>query len=257
MECALCRQERPLMKSHIVPEFAHKPMYDHKHRAVRLGYGEAPRSIQKGLRERLLCEDCEEVIQTSESYFAKYWYGTRPVPEKLDGDELLLTDIDYGQFKLFLLSVVWRASVSRRPEFAGAELGRHEGVMRKMLLAKSPGPADQYPIYAGLIVEPHTREPWDRVMLAPLKIRVRSNWASRMVFGAVAWTVLTSSHQTLGLESHFLTEAGELRLAIFPWRDFVRASGLLEAVQGSRHDGVGQRQQRLGDLQANGDNASE
>jgi len=62
---------------------------------------------------------------------------------------------------------------------------------------------------------------------------VKSHWASRMVFGGVAWTVLTSSHQTLPLEGHFLTEAGELRLTALPLKDFAIGSGMAEAINGS------------------------
>ena len=70
-------------------------------------------------------------------------------------------------------------------------------------------------------------------MLAPLKIRVKSHWACGMVFGGVAWTVLTSRHQTLPLEGHFLTEAGELRLTALPLKDFAIGSGLTDAISGS------------------------
>jgi hypothetical protein len=31
-KCALCRQERPLRKSHVIPEFMFGPLYDEKHR---------------------------------------------------------------------------------------------------------------------------------------------------------------------------------------------------------------------------------
>src|SRR5215469_14546681 len=36
LKCALCRQERPLRKSHVIPEFMFGPLYDGKHRFWRV-----------------------------------------------------------------------------------------------------------------------------------------------------------------------------------------------------------------------------
>lgn len=105
--------------------------------------------------------------------------------------------------------------------------------MRTMILEVDPGPADRHPIFAGVIADAETKRPWDGVLLAPLKIRVHSHWACRMVFGGAAWTILTSRHQTLPLGAHFLTEAGQLRLVVLPLEDFATGRGLAEAVHGS------------------------
>ena len=208
MTCALCKREAPLRRSHVVPEFLYKPHYDEKHRALLFDKRDAPYTmLQKGIRERLLCEECEARLQVFEDYFARYWFKQHPLPAVIAAPEVVLSGIDYAQFKLFLLSIVWRASVAgTSPEMS---LGPHEERMRNMLLNSEAGPRGLYPIFAGLIVD-EERRPWDGAMLAPLKIRVRTHWACRMVFGGVSWTVLTSSHQTLPLEQHFLSESGDI-----------------------------------------------
>ena len=231
MTCALCRQEVSLVKSHIVPEFLYKPHYDEKHRALLFDKRDAPYTVlQKGLREQVLCEECEARLQVFEDYFARYWFKRRPLPTKIVAPEVALSGIDYTRFKLFLLSIVWRASVSdHAPKMS---LGPHEERMRSMLVDVNPGPMGLYPIFAGVIVD-EDGQLWDGAMLTPLKIRVKAHWACRMVFGGVAWTVLTSRHQTLPLGGHFLSESGDLRLPVLPRKDFFVESGLAEAVHGS------------------------
>jgi len=240
MTCALCKLDRVLRNSHVVPEFLHQPVYDEKHRTLLFKHGDSsPRLLQKGLRESLLCDECEQRIQKFEDYFARYWYRTRPIPERVEDPELLLKGLDYRRFKLFLLSIVWRACVSRLPEFATASLGRHEQAIRRMILEGDPGTSEDYPIYAGLIIDPESHGLWDQVILQPLRIRVGPHWACRMVLGGVSWTVITSSHQTLPLQDHFLTESGELRLTSVAWADFARATGLVEATRKLKARGPG------------------
>ena len=232
MACALCKGDKPLLNSHIVPEFLHRPHYDEKHRTLLFDKRNAPsRLLQQGLKERLLCPECEALLQVYEDYFARFWYQQQPLPEVVQVPEVLVTGIDYARFKLFVLSIAWRASVSQI--HTGMSLGPHEERMRAMLLSADAGPMDQYPIYAGVIVDSETSKPWDGVILAPLKIRVKPHWACRMIFGGVAWTVLTSSHQTLPLQGHLLTEAGELKLPVLSLEEFATGSGLSEAISGS------------------------
>jgi hypothetical protein len=232
MQCALCKLNSELRNSHIVPEFIHRPVYDDKHRSLLFGHGESNyRTLQKGLRERLLCDDCEQRIQKFEDYFAQYWYQSHPIPRRIEDAELHLKGFDYHRFKLLMLSIVWRASVSELPEYATVSLGPHEEPIRKMILDGNPGTRNNYPIFAGLIVDPETREHWDQVILSPLRIRVGPHWACRMVFGGASWTVITSSHQTLPLQRHFLTEAGELGLTIITLPEFARVTGLVQTAR--------------------------
>jgi hypothetical protein len=228
MTCALCKREEPLVNSHIVPEFLYRPHYDEKHRTLLFDKRNAPSTmLQKGLREELLCVDCEGRLQVFETYFARFWYKQGALPDVVQGPEVVLTGIDYSRFKLFVLSIAWRASVSTLAPHTS--LGPHEEPIRLMLLDAKPGPMHWYPIFAGVIVDGDTGKPWDGVILGPTKMRVTSHWACRMVFAAVSWTVLTSRHQTLPLEDYFLTEGGQLRLRALPLRDFALGSGLTEA----------------------------
>src|SRR5205809_2236864 len=83
--CALCRQERPLRKSHVIPEFMFKPLYDEKHRfwSVTNVLSKQNRLFQKGLREKLLCDACEQRLSEHESYASAVFFGNavkKPMP---------------------------------------------------------------------------------------------------------------------------------------------------------------------------------
>jgi hypothetical protein len=61
--CRLCGKPSPLQRSHIIPEFLYRPLYDEKHRisvvkvgSDRIGY------LQKGFTEALLCFGCEQKL---------------------------------------------------------------------------------------------------------------------------------------------------------------------------------------------------
>ena len=144
---------------------------------------------------------------------------------------IALLDLDYYQTKLFLLSLVWRASVARDSTFAAAALGPHEEPIRQMLHGSDPGPQSRYRINAGLIVDPTTRELWDQVLLLPLKFRARGVWAYRIVFGGVSWTVSISTDHPLFPPESSLQASGRLIMPVATWPDFARNSGIVEGIR--------------------------
>src|SRR5574337_198522 len=134
--CRLCKEEKDLKCSHIIPEFLYKPLYDAKHRAVSLSEIEIgqrrnfgkKRLIQKGLRERLLCSECEQLLNNRyEKYFKALWFDQGALPSTIEsGVTFELHGLDYHKFKLFHLSVLFRAGVSSLPQFSQVKLGAHE-----------------------------------------------------------------------------------------------------------------------------------
>ena len=68
--CKLCQNSTELIKSHIIPEWAYKPLYDEKHRFSSIETRIAKRAIykQKGLTEKLLCLQCDSGIGRYDEY---------------------------------------------------------------------------------------------------------------------------------------------------------------------------------------------
>lgn len=155
--CRLCLQEKDLCrKSHIIPNFMYRELFDDKHRMVKGTpiTGEYPQNLQSGEYEGgLLCADCDNrIIGGYEGYASKVLYGggipvsIENVRKADDGLEITIVHgLEYKTFKLFLLSLLWRASISYLPFFAAVDLGLYEEKLRVMLLSGDPGPATRFP----------------------------------------------------------------------------------------------------------------
>ena len=54
---------------------------------------------------------------------------------------------EYNKFKLFSLSLLWRASISSHEIFVNASLGKYEDKLRKILLNGWEIPVNEFPVY--------------------------------------------------------------------------------------------------------------
>lgn len=193
--CRLCFKEGVLKNSHIIPEFIYSPLYDDKHRFHVLSNINArgPAKLQKGIREYLLCGDCEATLSKYERYVSLILSGQLAVRSTRNGKLVTLEGLDYKQFRLFGLSVLWRASVSTLQMFEQVKLGPHEEVLRQLLLAQNPGRPNQYPFMLAPIV--HKDEVQTDLIMQPTWTRAEGHYGYRFVFGGLAWAFLVSSHK--------------------------------------------------------------
>jgi hypothetical protein len=130
------------------------PSYDEKHRLVE--YNAVTQQItglpQKGLYCQLLCKDCEQLINKQyEQPFLKYWRNGEVLAPLATEELVVLDGIDYAKFKLFHLSVLFRAHASNLSNFADIDLGSHADIVRQMVLSGDCGDHAQYPILATAI----------------------------------------------------------------------------------------------------------
>ena len=133
MGCRLCTSSQDLCRSHILPEFLYRLLYDDKHRFSILEKGIiGSRYGQRGLSEKLLCRACEQRFSAHEKYAADVMRGRLGHRAQVIGNEILIHDVDYAPFKLFQLSILWRASVSTLDFFRLVSLGPREELLRKI-----------------------------------------------------------------------------------------------------------------------------
>lgn len=223
--CKLCKNERELQGSHIIPEFMYRPLYNEKHKTVGylLGRGEPkPQLVQKGLREALLCTECERFLNESfESPNVPLW---RALAEEERGPDLSVkriqlpdggyvahvSEFDYASFKLLLLSILWRASVSGREEFAEVTLGPHEETIRQMLLSKQPGGQADYPCLIFLFLEPKLG-----IMVPPFRSRMEGHTTYHFILTSVRIDIMVSQHASENRFTQFALKEDGSFLAIF------------------------------------------
>jgi hypothetical protein len=202
MKCKLCDEEKVLRNSHIIPEFFYTPIYDEKHKLHMLSTDPKKKNKweQKGLREYLLCDDCEQLFH--ETYIRELFYGSQKVwttdhwkTEDLNGKSFIRIDnVDYKKFKIFQLSVLWRASIASGDFFKTVSVGtKHENILKQKLLSQNPGEPDDYGCYLFCI----TSEGGYAVgFIASVdSFRIQGHRCYRFVFGGFAWLYVVSGHK--------------------------------------------------------------
>ena len=219
--CRLCLKLNQLRKSHIIPEFLYEDLYDKNHKMIGI-HGQGPKGreiVQKGLRELLLCDACEQHINGSfEKPFRKLWVESCPLPVQWHPDYKHQIRVEYATFKLFHLSVLFRAGISTLPEFEVVSLGPHETKLRQMLLNRDPGPETTYPI-AGYAVLHHKTNKIVNFIARAEAGRIKGRRCYRLMYGGVHWWITVASDTPPALREMALREDGTMVLEGEPWNN--------------------------------------
>ena len=105
MKCKLCNMDvEKLCNSHIISEFLYKNTYDTSHRTHGIISDGRFRILQSGLKEKLLCESCEKILSSYESYFNNNFVSKGYIPDFVNNDLVNIKIDDILMFKLFHLS---------------------------------------------------------------------------------------------------------------------------------------------------------
>lgn len=213
--CALCLESADLKRSHIIPEFLYRQLYDEKHRFHVLSSLSDQRNgkEQKGLREQLLCEICEGRFSVWERYASLLLNGGIEITYRTEGNLIYLSGIDYQQFKLFQMSILWRAGISRLPFFKRVTLGPYQEELRKLLLLGEAGSPYRYGcLMFGL---KHEGQALCDVIMEPSQTRLEGHRGYRFVFGGIVWVFFVTKHELQGMLSKcILSQDGRALLLI-------------------------------------------
>lgn len=195
MICRLCDKEKELQNSHIIPEFVYKQLYDNKGRFHVLStLKQKPRPLeQKGIREKLLCKDCEQQLSIYEKYAREILMGGESFQFERHGKLIRLSDLNYHKFKLFLLSILWRSSVSSHILFSRVKLGKHENKIKKLIQNNNPGKPLDYPcIIFGLNSKDNIHA---NLIDQPRRFHTEGHITYRFIFSGFVWVYYVSSHK--------------------------------------------------------------
>ncbi|GAG88907.1 unnamed protein product [marine sediment metagenome] len=152
-QCKLCQQQAVLRCSHVVSEFCYKPIYHGKHKLVeaRVSVRGFRRKIsQKGYKEPMLCECCEQKLNAWETPFRNFWYANVISSGAITEKYPVVGGFDYKWMKLFHLSVIWR--LHSADGFGRIDLGPYAERIRNMLLNEKAGSVGSLPVLGCLLL---------------------------------------------------------------------------------------------------------
>lgn len=122
-DCEMCRSSEPLQRSHILPRSYFKglkkgcgQLYE-----VKASENTEARLTNADPKEELLCRDCEQFLSYN---YEKY--GTRLLKSskiKAGKDIVTFKSFRYKEFYLYLISILWRASISNLDRYRHINLG--------------------------------------------------------------------------------------------------------------------------------------
>jgi hypothetical protein len=238
MICKLCLQEKTLCDSHIIPEFFYKLVYDKKPRkfvefSTDSNIGQI--AHQKGLREKLLCKDCEGKFSEYEKYVKELLFDAAWIEKRDNFPGIIVQNVDYRKVKLFQMSLLWRVGVSSLLAFNNIKLAHHEEKIRKMLLEGNPGKSYEYGCI--LFANPSKIDILEHTIFSPIfsDKRIDGHRCCIMLLAGIFWTYFISSHlNRFTLGNCFLSESGELpiiyeceRIEKYVWQ-FLKDVGIIK-----------------------------
>lgn len=226
MICQLCLQDKKLCKkSHIIPDFMHQELFDEKHRLVKFDPSmpnsnyDVPTGEYEG---NILCEDCDNrVIGQYESYTKMVLYGGKLAIKiqgyhKPDGLEFIqVTGLDYQKFKLFQLSLLWKASISNRPFFDSVRLGPYEDKLRNMILNEDPGPSSFFPCIITSLRKYNTSSM--QIIASPKKVRLDKKIGYNFLVSGMNYIYKITENETKDwIMEAVINENGEMKIPHVP-----------------------------------------
>ena len=147
MICKFCRQEKKLIKAHIIPRNFYLARKNDKYICINSKTGEYTYQQQGGYDSNILCGDCDNNILgefDKEGYrvlfgdFNKYQYVQ--IHPKYKIYQLDNSNFDYTKLRKFFISILWRASISQLEEWSNINLGAYERKALNILKGKREYP---------------------------------------------------------------------------------------------------------------------
>jgi hypothetical protein len=144
--CQLCGKDRELCDSHIIPSF----VFSWLKKTAATGYlrnaNNINKRIQDGIKQKLLCHDCEELFSNWEKQFAEKIF-TPYVAKELDDfgrAKGIIQSFQYDEWLLkFIISVQWRILIvddgkieNKDDLHIQKEMGEYREILKDYLLNK-------------------------------------------------------------------------------------------------------------------------
>jgi hypothetical protein len=227
VKCNLCFKKNGSVKSHVIPKFMFKSIFDEKHKISRIDFTADHRSTTSdtGYDTKILCKECDTgLLNNYEIYacntFFKAIEGKRAKKiiltskEKREGFERInVSGLDYNKLKLFFLSILWRAHVTTNSFFKSVNIAAYGDQIRLML--QKGIACDDLTFKIVLVkINKNSARPFN-ALIPPRKIKENNN--SFYVFYINSYMIffnISLYNQAPIFKNAYLKETGELELLI-------------------------------------------
>lgn len=150
MICKLCGSAKSLVKSHIIPEsfFRELRKVPGNIKIIPTNKAEHSKKAPIGIYDmRILCIDCEKAFGDADFYADVVLNKTQELKELRNHTGrigFIIENIQHDRLKRFVITLLWRASVSSMPFFRNVKLGPLENYAKQLILQASTGNADDF-----------------------------------------------------------------------------------------------------------------
>lgn len=230
--CKLCKLEKELIrKSHIIPDFIYRNsgMFDGKHRLLSFSKEDITNNIkpkyeQTGIYDgNILCANCDNVvIGRYEKYASQIIYSQNLNEEtQIECDEYLdngtlysvCKGIDYKKYRLFLLSILFRACISKDDFFKQVELSPENlEHLRDMIYTDNAGSYNDFPFTVSSFAKLEEFSP--DLVINPFKVEIDGLTKYDFVFAGMYYSFFIGNNLDVSKFESLLLKPDESELII-------------------------------------------
>ncbi len=191
MICKGCNKDKKLIKAHVIPEAFWIGLREGNTppKLITNRKGVYPKRLQIGVYDKnILCLDCEQKFQRIDDYAQKLLLKEVDKQEKIsDKREIAgykIPNFDYHLLKLFFISILWRASVSKRSFYSRVNIGPFERRAKQIIWENSTIESEEF----SSILAKFTNEDLGLSVFDPIRERIeRVNYYRFYFFGYILY----------------------------------------------------------------------
>jgi hypothetical protein len=241
MKCKMCGEEKRLIDAHIIPRSFYEPLKENGQtpRIVTDVAGEYPKRSQTGVYDKeIVCESCEQLFSPWDDYAYRFLF------QELNDEQFIRNNgevvaynfgkCDYEKLKLFFLSVLWRACVSKHKIFEKVQLGPFEEKLRQMLLENDPGDNSEFAVALSKFDAPAN----ETGILNPDKIRYDGVIHYRFYIGGYMAVIKVSSQRASEtFEKLYISEENDVFCIVREFEQSGEFRALVNVVKNANRPG--------------------
>jgi len=157
-QCTLCNIQTKFVDAHIIPKWAYRYLYpedkEAKKKSLIFVSKEQPVKRPIGIYDsNILCAECDKILGKLDEYGKVVLLDKKFIKYKNTDYIYFLETVDVNKLKLFLLSILWRSSISKRKEFNRINIGPYEEKIRNILILQKENKTKQIIDYDFIITK--------------------------------------------------------------------------------------------------------